>query len=112
MLPKLYDEVQTVGGQFSYRYLGTLTNCLKCEVMEVRNGAYTLSLETTVNDDSADLILSQRMIAVKPNPFDSPQFFEIQKTERTLDGIIKAEAKHIKCHFLWRLFPLEECIDN
>ena len=97
MLPKLYDEVQTVGGQFSYRYLGTLTNCLKCEVMEVRNGAYTLSLETTVNDDSADLILSQRMIAVKPNPFDSPQFFEIQKTERTLDGIIKAEAKHIKC---------------
>lgn len=97
MLPKLYDEVQAVGGQFSYRYLGTLTNCLKCEVTEVRNGAYTLSLETTVNDDSADLILSQRMIGVKPNPFDSSQFFEIQKTERTLDGIIKAEAKHIKC---------------
>lgn len=97
MLPKLFDEVQMVGGQFSYRYLGTLTNCLKCEVTEVRNGAYTLSLETTVNDDCADLILSQRMIGIKPNPFDNMQFFEIQKTERTLDGIIKAEAKHVKC---------------
>lgn len=97
MLPKLYDEVQMVGGQFTYRYLGTLTNCLKCEVTEVRNGAYTLSLETTVNDESAELILSQRMIGVKPNPTDDMQFFEIQKTERTLDGIIKAEAKHIKC---------------
>lgn len=97
MFPKLYDEVQTVGGQFSYRYLGTLTKCLKCEVTEVRNGAYTLSLETTVNDESAELILSQRMIGVKPNPTDNMQFFELQKTERTLDGIIKAEAKHIKC---------------
>lgn len=97
MLPKLYDEVQVVDGQFSYRYLGTLTNCLKCEVTEVRNGAYTLSLETTVNDENAELILSQRMICVKPNPTDNMQFFEIQKTERTLDGIIKAEAKHIKC---------------
>jgi len=97
MFPKLYDEVQKTGGQFTYRYLGTLTNCLKCEVTEVRNGTYTLSLETTVNDECANLILSQRMIGVKPNPTDNMQFFEIQKTERTLDGIIKAEAKHIKC---------------
>ena len=97
MFPKLYDEVQMAGGQFTYRYLGTLTNCIKCEVTEVRNGTYTLSIETTVNDDCANLILSQRMIGVKPNPTDNMQFFEIQKTERTLDGIIKAEAKHIKC---------------
>lgn len=97
MLPKLYEEFTYTGSEYIYSYLGTLTNCLKCEVTEVRNGAYTLSLETTVNDDCADLILSQRMIGIKPNPFDNMQFFEIQKTERTLDGIIKAEAKHIKC---------------
>lgn len=97
MLPKLYEEFTYTGSEYRYSYLGTLTNCLKCEVTEVRNGAYTLSLETTVNDDCADLILSQRMIGIKPNPFDNMQFFEIQKTERTLDGIIKAEAKHVKC---------------
>ena len=97
MLPKLYEEFTYTGSEYRYSYLGTLTSCLKCEVTEVRNGTYTLSLETTVNDECADLILSQRMIGVKPNPTDNMQFFEIQKTERTLDGIIKAEAKHIKC---------------
>lgn len=96
MKPKLYNEFQFQSGAYSYNYLGTLTDCRKCKVTEARNGAYTLSLETTVNDDVADLILSQRMIGVKPNPTDNMQFFEIQKTERTLDGIIKAEAKHIK----------------
>nr|WP_316614630.1 phage tail spike protein [uncultured Ruminococcus sp.] len=100
MFPKIYDEFQMQSpqqGGYSYRYRGTLTHCRKCEVTEVRNGTYTLSLETTVNDECADLILSQRMIGVKPNPTDNMQFFEIQKTDRTLDGIIKAEAKHIKC---------------
>ena len=97
MLPKLYKEVQLIGGEITYRYLGTLSTCRKCDVKEVRNGAYTLALETTVNDDCSDLILSQRMIGVKPNPFDDMQFFEIQKTVRTINGIIKVEAKHIKC---------------
>ena len=95
MKPKLYDEFQETGGRYSYQYRGTLTACRKCEVNESRNSPPVLSLETTVNDDCADLILSQRMIRIKPNPFDDPQFFEIKKTERTFDGIIKAEAKHV-----------------
>lgn len=95
MLPKLYDEI-TQGEDYTSRYIGTLTHCRKCEVHEVRNGAYTVNLETTVNDECADLLLSQRMIGVKPNPFDNMQLFEIQKTTRALDGIIKVEGKHIK----------------
>ena len=95
MIPRLYDGL-TQGQNYSYTYLGTLTHCRKCEVREIRNGAYTLALETTVNDACADQILSQRMIGAKPNPFDDMQFFEIQKTTRALDGIIKVEAKHIK----------------
>ena len=95
MKPRLYDGL-TQGPNYSYNYLGTLTHCRKCEVREIRNGSYTLTLETTINDDCADQILSQRMIGVKPNPFDEMQFFEIQKTTRSLDGIIKVEAKHIK----------------
>ena len=95
MIPRLYDGL-TQGQNYSYTYLGTLTHCRKCEVREIRNGAYTLTLETTINDECADRILSQRMIGVKPNPFDDMQFFEIQKTSRSLDGIIKVEGKHIK----------------
>ncbi len=94
MLPKLYDELST--SDFNYTFLGTLNRCTKCEVKEVRNGAYTLTMETTVNDDCAEMILSQRLIGVKPNPTDDMQLFEIQKTTRTIDGFIKVEAKHIK----------------
>lgn len=96
MLPKLYDEFSTTGRDFNRRYLGTINHCTKCQVKEVRNGAYTLSLETTVLDDCADLITSQKIVGVKPNPFDPVQFFEITKTERTVDGKIKADATHVK----------------
>ena len=96
MLPKLYDEFLTASAGYGKTYLGTLNHCTKCKVKEVRNGSYTLSLETTVNDDCAELITSQKILSVKANPFDDPQYFEIQKTERGLDGIIKVEAKHVK----------------
>lgn len=92
MLPMLYAETANYG----MTYLGTLNRCTKCKVTEVRNGAYTLSLETTINDACADLIFSQRVIRAKANPFDEAQYFEIQSTERTFNGMIKAEATHIK----------------
>ena len=96
MLPKLYDELTTSSSGYSKTFLGTINHCTKCKVTEVRNGSYTLSLETTVNDDCAGILTSQKIIGVKANPFDSDQLFEIQRTERGNDGIIKVEAKHVK----------------
>ena len=96
MLPKLYDEFSKNGEDYQMTYLGTINHCTKCQVKEVRNGAYTLSMETTENDDCAGFITSQKIIGAKANPFDPVQYFEIQKTERTQDGIIKVEAKHVK----------------
>ena len=96
MIPRLYSAFLLESGRYSYQQIGILTCCRKCEAREVRNGAYTLTLETTVNDDVADQLLAQNCLEVKPNPTDPVQFFEIQKTTRTIDGIIKVEAKHIK----------------
>ena len=96
MLPKLYDELTTSASGYSKTFLGTINHCTKCKVTEVRNGSYTLSLETTVNDDCAGMLTSQKIIGAKANPFDSDQLFEIQRTERGTDGIIKVEAKHVK----------------
>ena len=96
VLPKLYDEFLTTSQGYGRTFLGTINHCTKCLVKEVRNGAYTLTLETTENDDCADMITSQKIIGAKANPFDGIQYFEIQKTERTTDGIIKVEAKHVK----------------
>ena len=96
MRPRLYDVSISGGGQPNKTFLGTLTDCKRCDVRENTDGVYTLGLDTTVNDDCAGAILSQRFIGIKPNPFDDMQLFEIQKTSRSLKGIITAEAKHIK----------------
>lgn len=96
MLPKLYYGMAIPSYSFGFEYIGTLTHCTKCQITEVRNGAYTMSLETTVNDDHAGEITPQRIIAAKANPFDPEQFFDIQTVERGIDGKIKVEAKHLK----------------
>lgn len=96
MTPKLYDVNVAPGGTLSKTLIGTLTSCMKCDVRETTTGIYTLQLDTTVNDECAGAILSQRFIGVKPNPFDDMQLFEIQKTSRDLSGVISVEAKHIK----------------
>ena len=51
MIPKLYEKVTANTVINKTNYIGVLNKCTKCEVTEVRNGAYTLSLETTVNDE-------------------------------------------------------------
>ena len=96
MLPKLYNEFLMTSQGYGKTFLGTVNHCKKCLVTEKRNGAYTLELETTVNDDCAGALLSERILKIKPNPFDNPQCFEIQNTVRRPDGIIRARAKHIK----------------
>jgi len=95
LTPRLYSKIVPSLINTNY-FLGNLNCCTKCEVTECRNGSYTLSLETTVNDDCANLLLSQRIICAKANPFDDKQYFEIQSTERGTNGIIKVECKHIK----------------
>ena len=96
MLPKLYDSFATETADGPQDFLGTITHCTKCLVTEVRNGEYTLELETTTNDPTAEALLSQTIIGAKPNPADPVQYFEVQSSERTLDGKIKVVAKHIK----------------
>jgi phage-related protein len=105
MKPKLYDEFQETGGRYSYQYRGTLTACQKCEVNESRNSPPVLSLETTVNDDCADLILSQRMIRIKPNPFDAPQFFEIKKQKEHLT-VLSRQKQSMSQDYALRFVPM------
>lgn len=102
MLPRLYDSFDTVGTTGAKDYIGTLSHCRKSFVKEDRNGEYTVELETTVNDPVAASLISQRIIEAKPNPKDLNQFFEIQDTDRSLGGIVRATAKHVR-NFLYQL---------
>lgn len=104
MIPKLYDSFDlTSNRRGGVDYLGRITSCSKCLCTETRRGEYTLELETSLNDPTAGALISQRIVAVKPNPHDPVQHFEIQNTERSLSGTIRASAKHVKnfaCQFL------------
>ena len=92
MIPKLYDTVTSTEAVF----LGSLSSCISCEVVEERNGKYTLTLMITNNDIMVEYIRTQRYILAKPNPHDSPQFFRIYKIERNTDNTLKLFANHIK----------------
>ena len=103
MIPKLYDRFSTTTREGPLDYLGPVSNCHKCLSTEVRNGEYTVELETSVNDPMAQYLRSQRILQVKPNPSDPNQCFEIQSTKRSTDGrTIKASAKHIR-NFAYQL---------
>lgn len=100
MLPKLYDSFATETAAGPQNFLGTISKCSKCLVTEATSGGeYTLELETSVNDPTAGILISQTIIGVKPNPTDPVQYFETQSSERTLDGKLRATAKHVKNYF-------------
>lgn len=92
MQPKLYDYVRPDDKLF----LGRFSSCFSCEVKEVRNGEYSLSMSITINDDMAPFIMVQRYIKVKANPHDDEQFFKIYKIERNTDNTFNIYANHIK----------------
>lgn len=103
MIPKLFNSFDVVNATGAGTFLGSISHCRKCLVKEVRNEEYTLDLETTALDPTANLLVSQRIIAAKANPKDPIQHFVIDRTERNLNGIIKASAKHVKefaCQFV------------
>ena len=102
MRPKLYDSFATATAAGPRDFLGTMTHCSSCLVTETTEGEYTAEFETTVNDPTTVNLISQRILGIKPNPADPIQYFEIQDTERSLNGIVKGTAKHVK-NFLQQL---------
>lgn len=75
--------------------LGPLTDCLRCEVSEERNGKYELVLEYAAEGIHADDIQVNRFIMAKPNFTDNPQIFRIYKVSKTMNGKFTVNAQHI-----------------
>lgn len=94
MFPILYDTI-TEGTVPSHNGLGVLSDCLRCEVTEERNGAYELSLDYTANGIHASDIAVNKFIMAKPNFTDDPQIFRIYKVGKTINGQFTVSAQHI-----------------
>ena len=94
MIPVLY-ETMTEGTVPTHYGLGPLTDCLRCEVSEDRNGKYELVLEYAADGIHADDIQVNRFIMAKPNFTDNPQIFRIYKVSKTMNGKFTVNAQHI-----------------
>ena len=94
MIPVLY-ETMTEGTVPTHYGLGPLTDCLRCEVGEERNGKYELVLEYAAEGIHADDIQVNRFIMAKPNFTDNPQIFRIYKVSKTMNGKFTVNAQHI-----------------
>ena len=94
MIPVLY-ETMTEGTVPTHYGLGPLTDCLRCEVSEERNGKYELVLEYAAEGIHADDIQVNRFIMAKPNFTDNPQIFRIYKVSKVMNGKFTVNAQHI-----------------
>lgn len=94
MIPILYSSVNE-GSVPSNFGIGALSDCLKAEVTERRNGEYELSLIYAANGIHASEIQPNRIIKVKPNFTDDPQLFRIYKVGKTINGQFEVNGQHI-----------------
>ncbi len=94
MIPILFQTVSEGIVPTSYG-LGSLTDCLKAEVTESRNGQYEIVLEYAAQGIHAEEIQVNRFIFAKPNFTDSPQLFRIYKVGKTMNGRFTVYGQHI-----------------
>lgn len=94
MIPILYQTVTegTVPNDYG---IGSLTDCLSCEVKEERNGGYELTLVYASSGIHAEEIQPNRIIKAKPNFNDNPQLFRIYKVGKEMNGRFEVNAQHI-----------------
>ena len=94
MIPILYSTV-TEGSVPSNFGIGALSDAIRAEVIEQRNGSFELSMTYTANGIHAEDIQPNRIIKAKPNFTDNPQLFRIYKVGKTINGQFEVNAQHI-----------------
>lgn len=88
----LYSDTEQ---DFETNGIGSLPDCISCQVIEERNGAYELQLEYPVGGIHYDEIASRCIILAKPNPYDDPQPFRIYRITKPLNGHVTVYAQHL-----------------
>lgn len=94
MYPILYESI-IPGVVPTDLGLGTLTDCLSCEVQEARNGVYELEMTYPESGIHAKELQVREVIKAKPNFTDDPQLFRIYKIGKVMRGKFTVYARHI-----------------
>ncbi len=95
MIPILYPMAATKSQMQNTNGLGALTDCIKCEVTEERNGIYELSMQYPLTGALFDSITEGAILKAKANDKSAPQLFRIYKSSAPLKGIVTYSAEHI-----------------
>ena len=72
-----------------------LPDALTCQVHEVRNGLYDLTLTYPVTGAQSDRLAPNVIIMAEPRPNAAREPFRVYECERNLQGIITCRAHHI-----------------
>lgn len=92
MIPILYDENET---EFLDNGLGLLTESVKCEVTEARNGQFEAMLQYPKRGRYYNLLTEGAYIMAKPSDKGEPQPFRIYKSGKPVAGICTYRAEHM-----------------
>lgn len=74
---------------------GALTDCIKCEVTEERNGSYEMEMDYPVTGAHFDDIELRCIVMARPNYSDDPQAFRIYFISTPIDGVVHITARHL-----------------
>lgn len=72
---------------------GRLTDAVECTVTEEKNGAYTLNLIYPMDGELFEDIRAGRLVRARTG--DGEQSFDIETTERVLDGLVSVRGVHV-----------------
>lgn len=92
MIPILFDKNETA---FSGNGLGRLTDCIRCEVTEERNGVYEAEFEYPIDGALFSELKEGRYIYTTHDESKAPQAFCIYFRSAPLEGAVTFRAWHI-----------------
>ncbi|MCM1179412.1 MAG: phage tail protein [Clostridium sp.] len=95
MVDSLIRLFESTATSFQTNGLGGLSEALKCEVVEERNGSFELEMEYHISGKRYSDLKLRRIIVAKPNPYSEPQPFRIYDISKPINGLITIKAEHI-----------------
>lgn len=95
MVDSLIRLFESTATSFQTNGLGGLSEALKCEVVEERNGSFELEMEYHISRRRYSDLKLRRIIVAKPNPYSEPQPFRIYDISKPINGLVTIKAEHI-----------------
>lgn len=93
MIPILFDALAT---DFSTFGIGHLSDAIDPQVVEERNGEFTLTLSYPLFGEHFESIGMRSIILAKPSPAQDPQPFRVFRITKPINGIVTINARHVR----------------